>query len=79
MVSWIGWAVRVCGQCYYPSGSQGRRHRPHRTDLDFGELGLSRQCGLGKPMASFTRRRDERGLQGGSLGHTHYQVHLENM
>ena len=45
-------------------------------------LGLSRQCGLGKPMASipsFTRRLGARGLQGGSPGHTHYQVHLENM
>ena len=59
---------------YYPSRSRGRRHRPHRTDLDSGELGLSRQCGLGKPMASFTRRRGARGLQGGSPGHTHYQV-----
>ena len=66
--------LRVRGQCYYPSGSRGRRHWPHRTDFDSGELGLSRQCGLGKPMASFTRRRGARGLQGGSPGHTHYQV-----
>ena len=59
-----------------------------------GETGLIRQTwnlrswdypakyGLGKPMASvlsFTRRLGARGLQGGSPGHTHYQVHLENM